>query len=645
VSVQFGRWNIDGKAVCLDDLKQAEGIVTHYGPDGGDAYIKDSVGILYRALHITRESRKETQPYVTPSGIVLTWDGRLDNRMELVGELGDAATTDATDVEVAALAFDQWGTTCFAKLVGDWALSLWNPGDRLLILAKDPVGARHLYYMRDEKQILWSTVLDALVLLSRKRFALNEEYVAGWLSLNPAAHLTPYAGIHSVPPRSFVQLRADGHGVKKYWDFDSAKAISYKTDREYEEHFRAVFKDAIKRRLRSDSPVLAELSGGMDSSSIVCVADMLIDSGEAESPHLNTISYYNDREASWNEKPFFSKVEEKRGRAGCHIDTASARMFDFDLENSRFEATPADTAGRPNAATKQFASFMQSHTHRVVLSGVGGDEVMGGVPTPIPQLQDLLATAKFWELARQLKIWALNDRRPWLHLFAEALKGFLPLGIVRISKSKQPAPWLRRDFIDRHRLACTGYGRKLRFFGPLPSFQANMYALETVRRQIATQPSSAEPPYVKCYPYLDRSLLEFVYSIPREQLLRAGQRRSLMRLALVGIVPKEILERRRKAFVARRPRAAISAEWASLSALSERMRSATLGFVEQKSFIESLRAATSDKNVPLVLLMRTVFLEVWLQNQSKQGILCDEPLRTMTPRARLETTAISAEPD
>jgi asparagine synthase (glutamine-hydrolysing) len=645
VSVQFGRWNIDGMAVSLDDLKQAERTLAPYGPDGGKEYIKDNVGMLYRALHITRESRKETQPHVAPSGIVLTWDGRLDNRVELVRELGDGASMDATDVQIVALAFDEWGTACFARLIGDWALSLWDPGSRFLILAKDPIGARHLYYARDQKQIVWSTILDPLVLLSRRRFAVNEEYVAGWLSLNPAAHLTPYAGVHSVPPCSFVQLRAEAHSIRKYWDFDPTKTISYRTDGEYEEHFRTVFKEAIRRRLRSDSPVLAELSGGMDSSSIVCVADLLSASSSAESPRLDTISYYNDREASWNEKPFFSKVEEKRGRAGCHIDTSSIKMFYFDLQNSEFEATPACTAGRPTAATKQFAAFLETHGHRVVLSGIGGDEVMGGVPTPMPQLQDLLATARFRELARQLKVWALNARRPWLHLLLEALSGFLPLAIVSTPEFRRPASWIRPDFIGRHRLACTGYERRLRFFGPRPSFQANLSALETVRRQLACQTISAAPPYVKCYPYLDRSLLEFVYSIPREQLLRAGQRRSLMRRALVGIVPKEILERRRKAFVARRPRAAISAEWASLSALSERMRSATLGFVEQTSFIESLRATTSDKNVPLVLLVRTIFLEVWLQNQLKQGILCDEPLGTMTPRARLETTAISAEPD
>src|SRR6202035_132686 len=99
-----------------------------------------------------------------------------------------------------------------------------------------------------------------------------------------------------------------------------ANRIHYRSDAEYEEHFRFCFTESVKRRLRSDSPVLAELSGGMDSSSIVCMADQILARGKGETPRLDTLSYYDDSEPNWNERPYFTKVEEKRGRAGCHID-------------------------------------------------------------------------------------------------------------------------------------------------------------------------------------------------------------------------------------------------------------------------------------------------------------------------------------
>jgi asparagine synthase (glutamine-hydrolysing) len=309
VSVQFGRWDFDGRLADREHLAKVEEMVAPYGSDGGDAYIKEGVGILYRAFHTTKESRKEIQPLVTPSGAVLTWDGRLDNRAELIRESKGSRDARSTDVSIVAAAYERWGTGCFAKLIGDWALSIWNPSERSLILAKDPVGTRHLYYSLDSDQVSWSSIIDPLVLLGGKDFRLEEEYIAGWLSFFPATHLTPYVGIHSVPPSASVIIRTEKHTVRKYWDFDPGRRIRYRTDAEYEEHFRTVFGESVRRRLRSDSPILAELSGGIDSSSIVCVADTIIDRGAAETPRLDTLSYYDDSEPNWNERPYFTKVD------------------------------------------------------------------------------------------------------------------------------------------------------------------------------------------------------------------------------------------------------------------------------------------------------------------------------------------------
>ena len=176
---------------------------------------------------------------------------------------------------------------------------------------------------------------------------------------------------------------------------------------------------------------------------------------------------------------------------------------------------------------------------------------MGGVPTPAPELENLLARAQFGALAHQLKVWALEKRKPWFHLFWEAARGFFPPALVGVPKYMRPAPWLQSSFVKRHWAALTGYPSRTKLFGPLPSFQDNLGTLDALRRQLARTALPFEPPYEKRYPYLDRSLLEFMFAIPREQLVRPTQRRSLMRRALVGIVPDEILNRKTKAFVAR----------------------------------------------------------------------------------------------
>jgi asparagine synthase (glutamine-hydrolysing) len=610
MSVQYGKCNFDGKPVDPGDLGEVRPVLAPYGPDGEGYSCKENFGVLYRALHTTTESCRETQPYISESGMVITWDGRLDNREEWINQLPAGLSRESADVEIVAAALEREGTAAFRNLIGDWALSIWDPKDRSLILAKDFIGTRHLYYSAEKDEVTWCTILDPLVLFARRPFKVEEEYIAGWFSFLPAPHLTPYAGIHSVPPSSFVQLKKGTRWISKYWDFDPRSRIRYRTDGEYEEHFRFAFSEAVRRRLRSNCPVLAELSGGIDSSSIVCIADILIAGERAETPRLDTVSYYNDSEPNWNERPYFTKVEEKRGRTGCQIDVGSHYSLEFECDH--FAATPGARGSR-NEAARQFAEYMTSQGSRTVLSGTGGDEVTGGVPTPAPELEDFIARGDFRALAHQLKRWALDKKKPWLHLFFEAARAFLPPRLAGDRRCK-PAPWLNANFIERNSSVLQGYPKRTRIFGPLPSFQENVVTLAGLERQLGCGALASDPPYETRYPYLDRSLLEFTYAIPRSQLVRPGQRRSLMRRALVGIVPEALLNRRRKAFVVRGPMAAISAEWPALVEMTQHMISSALGVVDAAAFLETLQMARAGRGVRTNTLIRTIAIECWLRS-------------------------------
>jgi asparagine synthase (glutamine-hydrolysing) len=610
MSVQFGRWNFDGRPVDQDSLERVGSSVTPYGPEEGGSYSKHSVVLRYRAFHTTKESRLEVQPHLCTRGALITWDGRLDNRAELTHQLRGTVTAESTDVSIVAAAYEEWGCKCFAKLIGDWALSIWDERTHSLILAKDPIGTRHLYYALDRKQVTWCTILDPLVLFADQPFSLNEEYIAGWLSFFPATHLTPYGGILSVPPCAYVLIRDNKCTVCRYWNFDPGKRVRYKTDAEYEEHFRDVFAQAVRRRLRSDSPILAELSGGIDSSSIVCVADTVIAQGLAETPRLDTVSYYDDFEPNWNERPYFTKVEEKRKRTGCHISVAHENGFP-EYARNHFSSTPRSGASPTNAA-KQFMAYLTEQGNRVVLSGIGGDEVTGGVPSPTPELEDLLARVRVGPLVHQLKLWALNKRKPWFHLLFEAARGFLPHTLVGVPRHMRPARWLDPRFVKNHRTALLGYPSRLKFFGAMPSFQDSVSTLSGLQRQLGSDCLASEVPYEKRYPFLDRELLEFLYAVPREQLLRPGHRRSLMRRALIGIVPDEILNRKRKAFVSRAPIAAISSQWHRPSETTREMVIGSLGIIDQSIFAESTERARRGEEIPVVTMMRTLAIEYWL---------------------------------
>lgn len=625
MSVQFGKCNLDGKPVDPLDLEKTRNMLAPYGPDGEGYVCKGSFGVLYRAFHTTKESRYERQPCVLEGGDVLTWDGRLDNRRDLLDMLSLAPPHDLADAELVAAAYQRWGANVLPRLLGDWALSIWQPRDQSLTLAKDFIGTCNLYYTVERDRVTWSTILDPLVLFAGHQFRLQEGYIAGWLAFFPAADLSPYVGIRAVPPGCLVRLGRGTHRITKYWDFDPGLQIRYPRDPDYEEHFRIALSQAVRRRLRSDTPTLAELSGGMDSSSIVCLADSIMADGACDTPRIDTVSYFDDSEPNWNERPYFETVEKKRGRTGCHIDIASRSLLTAELERQEFAATPAYD-GRENPHRRVLRERIRVQGNRVLLSGLGGDEVLGGVPTPMPELEDLLARAQFRGLARQLKLWSLEKRRPWLTFLFEAIRGFLP-GVAAGIRRDSPAHWLQSDFVRKNHEVLHGYDRRLRIFGPLPSFQENLATLEFLRRQLACIDTPCSPLLERRYPLLDRKLLEFLYAIPRTQLVRPGQRRSLMRRALVGIVPREILERKRKAFTARAAVAAICADWANLSELSQDLVTAEAGIVEPKAFRNALVRAREGKDVPMVALLRTLNVEFWLRAAVRQTLFETPPVR------------------
>jgi len=620
MSVQFGKWNLDGRPVEPREFEPVRPVLAEYGPDAEGCFCENNVGIIYRAFYTTKESRMENQPHISSSGLVITWDGRLDNRENLLEELKPDVWTNSTDVSIVAAAYEHWGNDAFRRLIGDWALSVWHPKDQVLVLAKDFVGTRHLYYSVEDNQVAWSTVLNPLILCARHPLTLDEEYIAGWLALFPAPHLTPYVGIHSVPPSSMVHLRKGRRQISKYWDFNPSEEIRYRSDPEYEEHFRTVFADAVRRRLRSDTPVLAELSGGMDSSSIVCVADAILARKHTEASILETVSYYDNSEPNWDESPYFTLVEKQRGRSGCHIDASGLRALTFDSGNHSFAPIPgaAENAGM---APEQFAPHVASENIRVLLSGIGGDEVCGGVPTPIPELADLLARGRLGKLASSLCAWALSNEEPWFHLLLNTVKAFCPAATTRLPKFKRPAPWLSPTFVRRSRVVWEGNAVRLKMFGPLPSFQENLATLNQLQRQLAWSPLSSQPPYERRYPYLDRDLMTFLYAIPPEQLVRPGQRRSLARRALAGLVPVGVLNRKRKAFADRRPRAAVLALWASLRDRNPDLLSDSMEIVDARALARSIEELRRGLDAPTVLLMRTLTMESWLRNLNEGGLL------------------------
>jgi len=628
MNVQFGLRNVDGSAVTPAHISRIKSTIDVSSTDNCWEFADSDIHLL----HFRENGEPSTeQTFRTDPGNVILWDGRLDNGPELADALNKECLRDATDLEIVACAYQRWGTRAFAKLVGDWALSIWNRRERTLILAKDFLGSKPLYYSTEHGVLRWSSLLEPLVLAATESPVLSEEYIAGWFSRFPASHLTPYRGIHAVPPSSYALFCDDKQIVRTYWAFDTTKAIFYKAAREYEEHFLALFEKSVARRLRSPAPVLAELSGGMDSSSIVCMADHLLARGMAETPRLDTISYYDDTEPNWNESAYFKIVERRRNRAGLHLPVNFRRNVNPVFPGERFAATPGSGTGFNE--NDLYAAYLQTGRYQVLLQGLGGDEVLGGIPAPSPQLGDLLASGRLISFARTLMAWALVGRTPVVRLLADACRELFPISFGRYQP--RPVPWLQATFLQRNRHVLQGYERSGNF-STRPSLRANISALEGLRRHIGCLAPTAGHDLERRYVYLDRDLLEYLYAIPREQLIRPNERRSLMRRALRGIVPDEILDRKRKAFISRAPVVAIQGDLERLMRDTSQMVSSDLGIVDKQKFQQHLKQIAEGQSVPVVPLLRTLLVEAWLRHISHWTTCCKYPFSFLH---RLQTQA------
>src|SRR5262245_61987966 len=170
------------------------------GPDSGHRFTAGPVGMIFRAFHTNRESRRESQPCVSRYGHVLCWDGRLDNAKELISAVTPLIAADSTDVNVVMAAYVKWGIDFLSKLIGDFALSLWDPLLNCLVLAVDIIGPRSLYFHVNEKRIIWSSELGSLLELAGIPIKLSDEYIADFLAGLPELGQTPYTNIKAVPP-------------------------------------------------------------------------------------------------------------------------------------------------------------------------------------------------------------------------------------------------------------------------------------------------------------------------------------------------------------------------------------------------------------------------------------------------------------
>ena len=590
-----------------------------YGPDGNAEVIVPNFAMSYRAFHTTRESHFETQPLLTPQGHVLVWNGRLDNREELRRELRHDLRNGPetiTDPEIVMAAFLKWGEDCFVRLVGDFCLALWDERLKVLHLVRDVVGARTLYFYTDSKHLYWSTHLLPLLRVFDITLELDEEYIAGQLTRVPEPGLTPYKQIHAVKPGHIVTLSQAGQVAhRSYWSLYPKADIRYRRDEQYVEHFLHELRDAVRCRLRSDRPVFAELSGGLDSSSIVCMADQILAGERVQAPRLETISQVFDESPTADERKFMRFVEEQRGVPSHYI---------FEDEYRMLRPLPADFAvvtPNPVMLTHNYLNgmraVMRENDARVLLSGQGGDELLGSNYSAYPEVADHLHSLNLLLLHRRLQRWSEALNKPYLQLLCtNAMVPLLPRRVQAVFKRRGRGalpPWFSPAFIKRANLHERNLGARDTFGFRLPSERDQSAGFVSMVRSVSLGCRNEVTDLDITFPFLHRPLVEFLQAIPVEQLLRPGENRSLMRRAMRGILPDKIAERKTKGNPEEVIVRALMREWPRLRSLFENAQVCARGYMDQRSLLAALDRARHGCESLSSPLLSTICLELWLQ--------------------------------
>lgn len=637
-------------------LRKMAAALSGWGPGDASTAFPDElhdgvVGMLHRPLHGHGGERQCRQPY-RAGGLLLAWDGRLDHRRELARRLGLAVGAEPpAEVELVVAAYRRWGDGFAGELLGDFAFSLWDPRRRTLILGRDPFGPRTLFYAAadpgDGGEVVWATgvrgVLAARPELPRE---LDGGWIAGYLTSRYPLDGTPYRAVRAVPPGCAVIFSGGSQSSRtlRFWPPPELPEVRFRDDREAEERFRELFTDAVRCRLRTDGPVFAELSGGVDSSSIVCVADRLLRDGGAGATGLETVSWVFDAARSCDERRWIAPVEARTGRPAHHlVEDELPLVAGFDAV--RFEVPT--TLALFHLRHRRMAELMGRAGARVLLSGIGGDSLVWSEYRTPPQLADLAATGRLPRLARELRVWQRETGHPYGKLLRDGvLQQLVPeRWRWRLWRGNQVAPWIGRRFARRHRVAeLLSRPRVERRRWHRPSREQQFASIrEAVHRQVSPNYLEAELMSVEiAYPFLHRPLVEFCLGLPADQFVRPGETRSIHRRALAGALPPEVARRTGKRGPTEAVMRGLAREWPKLSALfSGSARVYDLGIVDRSGFVAALEARRFGRVGDPGPVEKVLGLEVWLRGldtpaASRRGAA---QLDAVAPGLHLETVA------
>ena len=261
-------------------IKKMSSVLNHRGPDDEGVYIKNNVGLAHKRLSIIDLTSAGHQPMSNEDGsIFIVFNGEIYNFLDLRDELIEKGHcfTSKTDTETIIHLYEEKGVECVHDLRGMFAFAIWDENKKRLLIARDRAGKKPLVYYHNDEGLLFASEIKSLLMDPSIKKDVDYNALHHFLTYQyTPSPLTSFAGIKKLPPAHILIYERGNIVLKRYWNLSYQKKLELPSLEDYGEKFRDVFQDAVRIRLRSDVPLGAFLSGGIDSSLVVAVMSGLM---------------------------------------------------------------------------------------------------------------------------------------------------------------------------------------------------------------------------------------------------------------------------------------------------------------------------------------------------------------------------------
>lgn len=538
-----------GRQVEQEQLDVMLSALTHRGPDGCHSWKMRNVGLVFAHLITTPEGKHESLPlYDKEADLVITADARIDNREELVNRLRLARPlASLADSTLICESYKRWGKECPAHLIGDFAFAIWDNRRQELFCARDHIGVRPLYYHICEEYILFASELNVIFSTVDKQFVYNDKRIVDYLNLQEDNNTyTFYRDIVRLPPAAILSVDSCGQQITYCWQVENAPLLDRPEDDNWcAERFKELFFEAVSCRMRSISPIGCNLSGGLDSSSVVCTAGRLV----KEPNRLFSFAFNFDSLPDHQ-----MKLIDEREYQKAVVSVVAAEHFSLRGEQCEpFEhlAELIEAYGQPFFfphlyLNSRIWSRAAGKNIRVMLDGHDGDSV---VSHGYESLQQLARDGRLLSLYSQVSALARRNglsRKQLINKYMIYPFWRAPLVqlVQRLRWQLQPERFINRILHPEYGLA---YGAHItarpenttlrsatsthlkRLTNPLLTSGCEMINIFASKHQIECRS-----------PFLDRRLMEFCFRLPPEKKLHDGWTRYIMRAAMKDVLPEKV---------------------------------------------------------------------------------------------------------